>query len=126
MILLGFLCWYSPGRAEVTLPAALAEIGDEAFAGCGAMNEVSVPESVTVIGEGAFSDCGEALLILTEAGSEAVSYARGHQVDYRAGMGQKVPGTKCPILTVGEMPASIPHKEEGQWNGRAGDCGSWL
>ena len=84
MILLGFLCWYSPGRAEVTLPASLAEIGDEAFAGCGAMNEVSVPESVTVIGEGAFSDCGEALLILTEAGSEAVSYARGHQVDYRA------------------------------------------
>jgi hypothetical protein len=85
MIILGLLCWYSPGRTEVTLPESLAEIGDEAFAGCGAMNEVSVPESVTVIGEDAFNDCGEALLILTEAGSEAVNYARGHQVDYRAG-----------------------------------------
>ena len=85
ILVLCLMCRFNVVHAEFTLPASLTEIGDEAFAGCGALNEASVPDSVELIGEDAFSGCGEALLILTEPGSEAVNFARSHQYDYRAG-----------------------------------------
>lgn len=91
------LCWCCAGRADFELPESLSEIGDEAFAGCSALNVVSVPENVSVIGENAFSGCGEALLIVTGAGCEAVvNYARANMVDYRA-------GTQYRALLIGQM-----------------------
>ena len=85
------------GRAEVTLPESLVEIGDEAFAGCGAVNAVSVPEGVGAVGENAFREYGEALLIVTGAGNEAVlNYARTNRVDYRA-------GTRYRALLIGQL-----------------------
>ena len=96
ILALCMLCRFGAGQAAFTLPEALTEIGDEAFAGCAGLNSAEVPESVTSIGEDAFSGCGEALLILTEPGSEAVNYARTHQLDYRA-------GTQYRALLIGQM-----------------------
>ena len=86
----------------MTLPESLVEIGDEAFAGCSALNAMSVPEGVGTVGENAFSECGEALLIVTGAGSEAVlNYARANQVDYRA-------GTRYRALLIGQVYEDSP------------------
>jgi len=95
-IILAAVFWCCLARAEFELPGALTEIGEEAFAGCSALNVVSVPETVGAVGEGAFSECGEALLIVTGAGSEAVlNYARANLVDYQA-------GTKYRALVIGQ------------------------
>ena len=42
---------------QVTLPQGLKEIGEAAFAGCGALQSITVPESVEEIGDFAFSAC---------------------------------------------------------------------
>ncbi|MEO1814426.1 MAG: leucine-rich repeat protein [Acetobacterium sp.] len=45
------------GLASVTLPADLAAVGNNAFAGCSQLTRLMIPESVTAIGESAFISC---------------------------------------------------------------------
>ena len=115
------------GRADVSLPIALTEITEEAFAGdtsltaltlpqsltavgarafdgCTALNLVSVPDNVTQIGEAAFSGCGEALLIRCTSGSAAHTYALENKIDYQADttyralvIGQTYPETQMAL-----------------------------
>lgn len=46
------------GVESAVLPDTLSEIGDWAFAACGALEEVQLPDSVRKIGTHAFIDCG--------------------------------------------------------------------
>ena len=80
---------------EIEIAESVAEIGDEAFSGCGRLNEVTVLGSETAIGEGTFDGCGEALLIRYQPGSEALSWAFSHRIDYRA-------DTVCRALVIGQ------------------------
>lgn len=71
---------------EIYLPEGLSTIGSMAFAGCEALKELYVPSTVTTMEEKAFGfssryapygDC----TIYAYAGSDAVRYARTHEVE---------------------------------------------
>ena len=64
----------------LTLPAALAAIGSEAFAG-GAFDSVYIPDSVTSIAEDAFGD-RTSLTIIGVPGSTAEVFAQAHGFDF--------------------------------------------
>lgn len=77
-----YAVWKRRAENVLVLPAALTEIGPEAFAGVAA-DAVVVPEGVTAIAETAFADCGE-LLIYGYAGSEAQRFAGRHGFAFEA------------------------------------------
>ncbi|MBQ4292318.1 MAG: leucine-rich repeat domain-containing protein [Muribaculaceae bacterium] len=53
------ICADCPSLASVTLPPVMmAEIGDEAFAGCSALTEIQLPSLVEIIGDHAFEASG--------------------------------------------------------------------
>ncbi len=53
----GVLTAYNGTDADVTVPAGVTAIGEEAFAGNAALRTVTLPESVAELGAGAFRDC---------------------------------------------------------------------
>ena len=59
------------------LPAGAASIGARAFADCPALNYVYIPESVTAIADDAF-DTASGLTIFGKSGSAAETYAKAH------------------------------------------------
>ena len=65
---------------DFILPAALMEIGEEAFAG-GMFSSVYIPASVTTIADNAFGNT-QNLTILGNAGSTAEAYAEAHGFDF--------------------------------------------
>jgi len=48
---------YNGSAANVTIPAGVTAIGNEAFAGCASLTSVTIPSSVTTIDYGAFAEC---------------------------------------------------------------------
>ena len=93
-----WVCWpLTMEEPDFTLPAALTDIGEEAFAGISAevvwipegaasigdrafygsasLRQIYIPDSVTAIGDEAFAGCAENLAIFGKAGSEAERYA---------------------------------------------------
>lgn len=70
---------------EVVLPESVTRIGAEAFAGCTGLQWITVPGSAETLGEDWLSGCAGDVLIRTEAGSAACTYAQANSVDYQAG-----------------------------------------
>ena len=69
---------------SVTIPDSVIRIGEGAFCGCRELETAWIPSNVTYIGEDAFAGCTDDLLIRTNADSTASSYARAHNIAYRA------------------------------------------
>jgi len=80
----------------VVLQPGVKRIGPRAFADCENLLEITIPATVESIGEDAFSGCTSPLLIRTEAGSAARTYANAHGIDYHA-------GTVYRALLIGQM-----------------------
>ena len=53
----GVLTRYIGLGGDVTIPAGVTKIGDNAFYGCASLTSVTIPESVTEIGYSAFEGC---------------------------------------------------------------------
>ena len=63
------------------LPASLARIEDEAFAGDVALREIRIPDSVAYIADDAFEDC-DYITILANADSYAAKWAEEHDAAF--------------------------------------------
>lgn len=51
--------WFNPSRLlEIILPNSIKKIGDNAFDGCGSLNNINIPNEVKSIGYSAFGGCG--------------------------------------------------------------------
>ena len=50
-------CFFPEGVTEMTVPAGVTRIADEAFSGCDALQTLTLPEGLTEIGDSAFLDC---------------------------------------------------------------------
>ncbi|MDE6760056.1 MAG: leucine-rich repeat protein, partial [Lachnospiraceae bacterium] len=61
---------------SISIPSSVTSIGGAAFARCSGLTSISIPNSVTSIGYIAFQGCNENLIIYTEEGSYAVTYAK--------------------------------------------------
>ena len=133
LILLAMLLTITGAGAEsLTLPGGLLEIGEEAFAGNGAITEVilqegmirigarafaectglkrvTLPETLETIGEDAFADCGEALYFRCPAGSAAAAWARNSGFDWNA-------GTVCRALVIGNTYSGTSRALQGPAN----------
>ena len=67
--------------SSLALPAALSEIGTEAFAGA-PMQEVAVPAAVQAIGSAAFANCGNLRLVMfSSASADIAADAFPHRAD---------------------------------------------
>lgn len=71
------------GLEYVKIPQSVTEIGDYAFHNCDGLVYMEIPEGVTKIGEDAFLDCSKELVIKTDKGSYAETYALNHKLNYR-------------------------------------------
>ena len=63
---------------EVILQEGMIRIGARAFAGCTGLKRVTLPETLETIGGDACADCGEALLFRCPAGSAAAAWPCAH------------------------------------------------
>ncbi len=78
----GVLKEFKGRQANVVIPDAVTEIGNEAFRGCSGLTSVTIPDSVTSIGKSAFSGCSSLTIItipdsVTEIGDWAFSGCSG-------------------------------------------------
>ena len=64
---------------NVILPDGCESIGNRAFAGCNLLQEITIPASVTAIADDAFDGCDE-MTITAEDGSYAEIYAEEHGI----------------------------------------------
>ncbi len=64
----GVLVWYKEeeGVTEVTIPAGVVEIGENAFEGA-SLEIVNISSGVTAIGEGAFSGCSNLVVTVPKS-----------------------------------------------------------
>lgn len=69
---------------ELTIPDGVTSIGSYAFADCPALRQVTVPAGVTSLGEGAFSGSELPVLLLTDPGSATVTHALSEGLDFQA------------------------------------------
>ncbi|MBE5801669.1 MAG: hypothetical protein E7319_05205 [Clostridiales bacterium] len=69
---------------DAVLPEGVTFIGAGAFADCTALKTITIPASVSSIGAGAFDGIDLPLLIRTEPGSPAMTYALNHMMDFQA------------------------------------------
>ena len=73
---------------EVNLPGSVTTIGKFAFYNCEALNTVLIPAGVSTIGNNAFAGCGRVKLLIDEANTNAVTYAKNNDISYNTyGMG---------------------------------------
>ena len=70
---------------SVTVPQGTVEIGDRAFSGCSSLSRIIIPSSVERMGLACLSDCAGDLLIVTQKGSAAMTWAQQNDVDFHAG-----------------------------------------
>ncbi len=69
--------FYNCSKLEsISIPNSVTSIGENAFSGCSGLTSINIPNSVTSIGDFAFQGCNENLIIYTEEGSYAATYAK--------------------------------------------------
>ena len=68
---------------NVTIPASVTEIGEEAFQNCTSLTDVTIPDSVTKICDNAFEFCDD-LTINGKKGSAAETYAKNNNIKFAA------------------------------------------
>ena len=69
---------------EIVIPNGVTTIDKFAFYNCAALESVYIPESVSAIGNDAFSGCTNVCLLIREANTYAITYARNNGIDYTA------------------------------------------
>ena len=90
---------------NVTIPEHVISIGPRAFAET-ALKSIIIPSSVTDIAVDSFENVTSPMLIMTEAGSSAVTYALGKNLDFRA-------NTVCRALVIGQTDYPGSYKIDG-------------
>lgn len=78
---------------NVTVEFGYESIGAGAFENCTNLRKITIPSSVLEIADNAFSGCSPLLVIRGKKGSYAESYAKDHEIDFKA-INEKSPITK--------------------------------
>ena len=124
----GVLVRYRGKGGDVTVPAGVTSIGDEAFRGCSGLTGITLPASVTVLERGAFSGCSGLTGITLPAGvksiaprafSGCVGLTSVTIPDGVTGIGGEA-FRECSRLTGITLPASVTEIGRGAFEGCSG------
>lgn len=71
---------------EIVVPEGCKRISGSAFANCKALRTITIPASVSFIVYNAFSGCSPNLVVIVQADSYALEFAKEHRLNYRIGI----------------------------------------